>query len=128
MKKLFNGKKRWLAISILAVLWLGTMALLGLGIGKGVDALVKGKANEVSSFADGTLQSEMELQAPRDDYAEVKPSELIEDGNVANQMLPMKGGASEQAEERRATILNAEDEVQAKEGCKTYYISPKGDN
>lgn len=128
MKKLFKGKKQWGVITLLAVLWLGTMALLGLGIGKGVDALVKAKANKVSSFADGTLQSEMELQAPRDDYAEVKPSELIEDGNVANQMLSMKGGAFEQAEERRTTILNAEDEVKAKEGCKTYYISPKGDN
>lgn len=69
----------------------------------------------------GELSCETEVIVPRTDATEIKP-----EGNRANIMNPITGGAEEAAEKRRAEIKDSKDELSIK--GKTYYISPGGDD
>ncbi len=76
------------------------------------------KSSEPSS---GEISTEMDMRAPRKDFDEVRP-----EGNRANIMNPMTGGADSQAEELRTAIVEATDNLSVT--GKTYYISPDGDD
>lgn len=69
----------------------------------------------------GELSYDMSIKAPRDDANEIRP-----EGNRANIMNPITGGAEALADELRTEILKAEDTISVP--GKTYYISPDGDD
>ncbi len=73
--------------------------------------------NEVN----GEITYESEVIIPRDDASEVRM-----EGNRANIMNPIVGGAEEKAEKRRTEIVSSKDKLTIK--GKKYYISPAGDD
>ncbi len=71
--------------------------------------------------ADTSFSAEMEMEAPRDDFLEVRP-----EGDRAQVLNPMSGGADEEAESLRETIVQAADDLTVT--GTSYYISPDGDD
>lgn len=80
-----------------------------------------GNKTEVTGELTGELSSKAEVIVPRDDAAEVRV-----EGNRANLMNPITGGAEEAAEKRRGEIKTTKDKLSIT--GKTYYISPAGDD
>ncbi|MEE1314153.1 MAG: hypothetical protein UHS49_00090 [Faecalimonas sp.] len=119
MKKMFEGKKRWL-VAVVAVL---VLALVGVGSFAAVSTLT-GKSTTTNG-GDGTfVTTRTDLDALPTDYKEVRPEDLFTDGNAANQMNPMTGGADEAAEAMRTAILSTKDNLSIS-GTK-YYVSTSG--
>ena len=102
-----NSKKGWTTRCVAT--FLCAVSLLGLA--------GCGNAKEVSN----ELSYEMEIEVPRADASEKRP-----EGNRANIMNPMSGGAEAAAEKLRESILEAGDAVSVT--GKTYYISTGGDD